>query len=646
MAEEHQRRVPRLVHASLAVATVGLAFILGLVALGTLYDVEDASLVVRSIGFATLVAWTATTLGFAYRAWRAFSKEPSGATAGEKDKPTHAEDPDREEPLRDRAAWIATVSALGAAVLLTLAVIGAILFEGKGNPDAALAVVGISPAGQVAVAQQCGGATLPQLTAEIDESSLDEQELRMRPVGSCRGADEVVVPQREIASISLLDDGAFDAGPQIGGVGIDWSVPARLRAGDPEDDDALTPRRWPVILEVSDPEHPTCEGAAYEWSISRSDSNGALRLVASRVTQEPGCTFSVELPGEDTYRVDLVVTSAGGSVATGSAEVVVQDWLIVALGDSVASGEGHPAKQSPHWRGAEERCHRSVEAWPRRAALMLETADERTSVTFVHLACTGARIRRTDDHVPGQVLLAGESAAIPSRSQFGQAERLLRRTPREIDAVVVSIGANDIRFSEIVITCLLKPKCNERYDDELPQRLADLEESYDGLAGAFRSSPALRNAPVYLTEYFDPIHDENGKPCRIGIPWIRRAQITKEEAEWAFLQVLQPLIETGRTAADNQGWTYVDGIADEFATHGYCARDSWVVGIAEAARRTPGFLGLLNLRRVVRSMRQFPFHPGTDGHRAYAELVEEALRNEFYDRDGEPRPPRLPTTTP
>jgi hypothetical protein len=647
MAEEYQSRVPRIVHASLAVATVGLAFFLGLVALGILYDVEDASLVVRSIGFAALVAWTATTLGFAYRAWRAtFSGEPPRPTAGEKDKRTGAKDSDREEsPLRDRVAWIATVSALGVAVLLTLAVIGAILFEGKGNPDAALAVVGISPAGQVAVAQQCGGATLPQLTAEIDESSLDEQELRLRPVGACRGADEVVIPQQEVAGITLLDD-ALRADPEIGRIAIDWSVPARLRAGDPEGRGVLPPSRWPVVLEVSDSQNPSCEGAAYRWSISRSDSSGALRLVPSRVSQDQGCAFSVSLPVEDAYRVDLVVTSVDGSVATGSAEIIVQDWLIVALGDSVASGEGHPARRPPHWRGSEQGCHRSANAWPRRAALMLEEADERTSVTLVHLACTGARIRRTGEYIPGQVLLAEESATVLPTAQFGQAGQFFRRAPREIDAVVLSVGANDIAFSEIVITCLRRQNCNERYDTELPRRLTALEESYDALGDAFRSSSALRDAPVYLTEYFDPLHDENGNACRIGVPLFKRAQITPEEAEWAFLEVLQPLLAAGRNAAETHGWTYVDGIVEKFAAHGYCARDSWIVRIAGAASRAPGFFGVLNLRRVFRSMRQFPFHPENDGHRAYAELVAKTLRNDFYDSGGEPRRPRLAATAP
>jgi hypothetical protein len=648
MADEHPSRAPRIVHGSLAVAAVGLAFAIGLVVLGIAYEAWDASLAVRAIGFAALVAWTATTLAFAHRAWKLTVRgRSSGALSSEAESPREPSDGKeaaRRTDLVRRIEKAAAPSMLGLALVLTLSLAGIILFAGDDESDPALAVLGLSPAGQVAIAEQCGGALSPQLAAEIDATSLDEPTLRITPVSSCREAEEVVIPQSDIASISLLDDAAPGQGPQIGRARIDWSVPARLQPNGPESQATPNPNAWPVVLEVSDPEHASCEGATYKWFISRSDSDGRLRLVRSEVRQGPNCSYSVKLPAEDAYRVDLVVTSADGRLATGSAEVIVQDWLIVALGDSVASGEGHPAKQAPHWRGLEPRCHQSAAAWPWRAALTIENADKRTSVTLIHLACTGARIRRTDEHVPGQVLLAEASAATPPTFQFGQAETLLQPPRREIDAVVVSVGANDIRFSEVVIRCLLKRHCNERYDAEMPRRFADLEHSYMSLADAFRSSPALRDAPVYLTEYFDPIHDEEGNPCRIGVRFLSPAQITPAEAEWAYLQVLRPLNALGRAAAENHGWTYVGGIADAFAAHGYCARDSWVVGILEAARRTPGFFGVLNLKKAIASMRQFPFHPRIKGHVAYTERVVEVLRGDFYNSDGEPRRPRLSTS--
>ena len=44
----------------------------------------------------------------------------------------------------------------------------------------------------------------------------------------------------------------------------------------------------------------------------------------------------------------------------------------------------------PTWQ--DERCHRSAFAGSAQAALAIEQADPRTSVTFVHLACSGAKV--------------------------------------------------------------------------------------------------------------------------------------------------------------------------------------------------------------------------------------------------------------
>jgi hypothetical protein len=45
---------------------------------------------------------------------------------------------------------------------------------------------------------------------------------------------------------------------------------------------------------------------------------------------------------------------------------------------------------APTWQS--EQCHRSALAGPARPARAIEQADERTSVTFLHLACSGATI--------------------------------------------------------------------------------------------------------------------------------------------------------------------------------------------------------------------------------------------------------------
>ena len=66
------------------------------------------------------------------------------------------------------------------------------------------------------------------------------------------------------------------------------------------------------------------------------------------VTQDgDGCDdFDLDVPVEGTYRVELTATEDGVSTIT-TLPVVVQDWLIVSLGDSYGSGEGVPDIEIP-----------------------------------------------------------------------------------------------------------------------------------------------------------------------------------------------------------------------------------------------------------------------------------------------------------
>ena len=68
---------------------------------------------------------------------------------------------------------------------------------------------------------------------------------------------------------------------------------------------------------------------------------------AHRHAERRGCDdFDLDVPVEGTYRVELTATKDGVSTIT-TVPVVVQDWLIVSLGDSYGSGEGVPDKEIP-----------------------------------------------------------------------------------------------------------------------------------------------------------------------------------------------------------------------------------------------------------------------------------------------------------
>jgi len=269
---------------------------------------------------------------------------------------------------------------------------------------------------------------------------------------------------------------------------FDWSMPARF--GMDADGDGLidyfttpgsvSPGSWLVHLNGCG---STATGGSireYTWAID------GIQHAA-----ETACDgFSFQFPGEGTYQVTLTVASQDGQTASHSQELVVQDWLIVSLGDSFASGQGSPdipifyeagnwlarrgfteegcfmdergflpgivdppggtkqsgarcfalrALDSPletTWQ--DEPCRRSARAGPAQAALLLENDDPRTSVTLVHLACA----RGTISDLRGQIDAANSLIA-----------------DREIDALLISIGGNDAGFRNIVQMCANQEPC-------------------------------------------------------------------------------------------------------------------------------------------------------------------------------------------
>jgi GDSL-like Lipase/Acylhydrolase family len=328
------------------------------------------------------------------------------------------------------------------------------------------------------------------------------------------------------------------------------------------------------------------------------------------------CQFSKDFPEEGEHRVSLTITDSQGRIGSTEKDVVIQDWLIVSLGDSVASGEG-----SPPWTN--RKCHRSEASGPSQAVRLLQVTDPHTTVSFLHLACTGATITEG---------LLGEH-----RGMKTQVEDVARFVDRQIDAVLLSVGANDIGFSKIVVWCATLPSCWESGKVQAyVDRIASLDDHYQSLAACLESLPTQcrldsddRNwpglalsssSPVLVTEYFDPTRDERGRTCdRILVG------ISQTELEWAQQHVIDPLNSTIHGSARDLNWWYVGGIAALFREHGFCAEEPWIVRPAKAlARFWPNALGIL--------------HPNRKGQLAYAVQIWTALRSNLYP-NGVPRYP-------
>jgi len=416
-----------------------------------------------------------------------------------------------------------------------------------------------------------------------------------------------------LASLGIGAQAANAAAPAS--TGFTWSVPPLIsrQAGPDGLSEYATPpaevgkRRWPVRLQASGPCVAT---ETYQWDASGlPEISGRGRCVAVEV-----------FPREGTYGVTLRSTLNGREVMH-SGQVTVRNWLIVVLGDSVASGEGNP--DVPGARGArwqDRRCHRSANAGVAIAARMLEESDPHVSVVFVDLACSGASI--------DSGLLGGYAGIDPPEhggelaSQVAELAAVQRRAGRPANAVIISIGANDAYFSSVAKFCARRRRCfDQPFDPSKPfgrpargsqklpaviaKALGGLEGSYATLAAELPSS--LPKNHVYLLEYFDPTHDMHGNFCRRVLVGVDRSEV-----QWLYEHLLVPLNEKVAAAATENGWHLVGGIAADFRDHGYCARDDhWIRTLTDSWRVQGESTGAL--------------HPNLDGQEDIARRVLTAL---------------------
>jgi lysophospholipase L1-like esterase len=427
------------------------------------------------------------------------------------------------------------------------------------------------------------------------------------------------------------------------GPAFDWSMPDRLgpdRNGDgliDYADSAWTVASGPFSVDLEVRRDLCRRLSTFRWSIDG-------RLVGGG---RAACRLEQSFATEGSYDVELDIESPGGDRRSYSRTIHVQDWLVVSIGDSVASGEGNPDKpglaRRARWQSS--RCHRSTLAAPPRAALALERSDPRTSTTFVHLACSGAALQ--------EGLLHGyEGADVPDDAepktlppQLAELEAIASQ--RQIDVVLISAGANDLHFSSVVKFCIRFRNCTgENFDPERPgttpddpgarllpavisASLARLHEGYRELAA--RLERVVEPGQVVIVDYFDPTKDSNGETCgRIGPPFFN---IDRDEADWAYANILAPLNSEIALAADRYGWVEVTGVAEAFEKHGYCAKgQSWI--------RTLGRSLFTQAGAKPSSRAIGTLHPNQKGHQATATLIDAALRRTLYSTGMPPEPPR------
>lgn len=271
-------------------------------------------------------------------------------------------------------------------------------------------------------------------------------------------------------SWALLDQ---DAKP-----GLTWSIPGRFDASwqsyDPHmgqyDPNFINPDKWSVTLDAC-ASRSVRAIKSYTFTLTRDHV-----LDLNRTT--PACKISLDnlLPSQGRYLATLTLHTDWGGGAEGVSPKVqtlvdVRDRLIVAMGDSLAAGEGNPDRLgeyephhptfSPAYDSATEikpvvwsdpQCHRSNKSGPALAAKSFENSH--TSVTFVSVACSGAQIYHLID-TPYEGIDKTSGVQLPP--QTDEVARVTGPTAprggRQIDALILSAGINDLHFGDIVHHC-------------------------------------------------------------------------------------------------------------------------------------------------------------------------------------------------
>ena len=374
----------------------------------------------------------------------------------------------------------------------------------------------------------------------------------------------------------------------------------------------LSKKGFPVRLDAC-----KSTGTDYRWVIRKGKTT--VTTTDWRPLTKGKCRVTVTLP-EDRYSFRLEVRSAGRKAKT-SLDARVRNLLVVSMGDSYASGEGNPRNVEawlregfpfdPYWDA--DGCNRSARSGPAMAALALEEASPKTSVTLIDVSCSGATVDRG--------ILGPQSRSVGA--QVEQAAQIL--DGRAADLVLLSVGGNDVGFLSILQSCALSDNCPLATPPSGPLRsaatvqqgvqaqTAQLPGDYARIAsclgldscqladGRTVSGIALAaGARVMPTLYPDITRAANGQSCRY-------LTITPADFAWARDTVLvptpsnpYPYTTTNGTTVDlsmaagslNQqiastsglGWAPITGTwsasGDSREGHGVCAGPAaWVFGI-------------------------------------------------------------------
>ena len=383
--------------------------------------------------------------------------------------------------------------------------------------------------------------------------------------------------------------------------------------------------------------------------------------------------WSFRVPGPGTYTVTVYRMSGATVNETKTATLTVEDYLVVSIGDSAASGEGNPdVPGAPasffhhHWwkyiiplynvyelseeainagetiLGAnepqlaragdfeidmdpepvwlEKEAHRSLRSGHAYAAQLLEDLQKGTVITFLPFSRSGSEI-------PFGLIgprTSGSTIIDLWAGSLGQIDEVKNTIgTRRIHALLIYIGVNDIGVASTLknlvegdAPILGQGDPTQAREDAMAvalKKLEDLPQRFDDLAALLA---VLNVGQVYLTEYptglFDDVNGISAPGCEVfSGPMLN---LSRRDAE--LVQFLASQLNTVLAAvAAKYHWIYVAGIDQRLRRSGYCTsfdRRAFVTCVESL---------------LMQGDTEGTIHPNFRGHKAIGEVIAASVLN-------------------
>jgi lysophospholipase L1-like esterase len=259
---------------------------------------------------------------------------------------------------------------------------------------------------------------------------------------------------------------------------------------------------------------------------------------------------------------------------------------VVVIGDSTAAGVGNTPLADP--TPLDQTCGRSSDAY----AVVLQSA---TGLKVTNLACSSATLTRGvfGPQIEGKVTVPPQLGVLKSITS--------------VRAVIVSVGANDMGWSDFLQYCYGLTRCDDQASDSLFQsRLDAFRLQYAQLLQQLAALPS--HPEVIVTGYYDPFGDTfdcpalqdpgsaAGQPAGFGFA----ADPGRDNQAEKVAQKIDPLRSeltqmnaVLQEGADAFGFT---SVVPHFDGHALCSVQPWVQGLSA----------------------RYPFHPNAAGELAIA----------------------------